>query len=87
MSPKSKYNRRNISQNKPESTNPAEARTAGAAQTVNTGSLKSTNTAAANAKAILDMTSSETFLSDLKWIGIVTAIILVFLIVAYFLFH
>jgi hypothetical protein len=87
MSPKSKYNRRNISQNKPESTNPAEARPAATAQTVNTGSLKPTNTATANAKAIMDMTSSETFLSDLKWIGTVTAIILVLLIVAYFMFH
>ena len=84
---KSKYNRRNIAQNKAESINPGTPGIAAASQSINTGGLKTTSAAAANAKALNDMTSSSIFLSDLKWIGIVTAIILILLVVAYYLFH
>lgn len=84
---KSKYNRRNIAQNKAESTNPGAPGIAAATQTINAGSQRTTSTAAANAKTLNDMTSSSVFLSDLKWIGIVTALILILLVVAYYLFH
>jgi hypothetical protein len=87
MSPKSKYNRRNISQNKAESGIPAAPASIPSTQTVTSRNMRSPSTAEANAKAVLDMTSSSTFLSDVKWIGIVTIIILVLLVAAYFLFH
>jgi hypothetical protein len=86
MSPKSRYNRRNVSQNKVESASPA-SESVPAAQTVNTRNMRSASTAAANEKTVMEMTSSKTFLSDLKWISFVTLIIVILLIAAYFLFH
>jgi hypothetical protein len=90
---KSKYNRHNNPQKK---ASPNETSIAGPARidqkpnvqvasTFNTKSNQSSNTAA---KANLDLlATSKSFISELKWITLVTGIIIILLISSYFIFR
>lgn len=84
MSSKSKYNRRNISQ----TANPANPGAAVSAQTVDTRNMRSGQSANLNPKVAFDMAAASMhFKSELKWIGAVTTIILVLMIVSYYIFR
>jgi hypothetical protein len=90
---KSKYNRYNNPQKKAgsnENSISGPARTdqkppVQVANTLNTRSNQSSNTAA---KTNLDLTAtSKNFVSELKWITLVTGIIVILLISSYFIFR
>jgi hypothetical protein len=84
MSSKSKYNKRNVSQNKTESANPAEP-SAQAKPVYTQKSNPSTNTAT---KAMLDMSiAADNFKTEIKWISLVSVLIAILLVVSFFLFR
>jgi hypothetical protein len=93
MPSKSKNNRRNLYPNKAQDT---PQRTPGVSQVSQTQeapsngarNLRQSSTANTAAKTMLDMnTAAEYFKSEIKWISLVTALIVIFLIASFFLFR
>jgi hypothetical protein len=93
MPSKSKHNRRNISQKKTQDATQGTPATSVATQTqetqlVNARSLRQSSTANTAAKTMLDMNESAgNFKSEIKWISLVTVLILVLLVVSFFIFR
>jgi hypothetical protein len=79
MSSKSKYNRRNVSQNKTATPDTVNAETTPAYQTAGGKTLKAT----ASVNTFDMAVASQHFVSELKWISIVTLIIVALMIASY----
>jgi hypothetical protein len=87
MSSKSKYNRRNISQNKTESAAPSNLKEASAAPAIER-SPKSNPAGNTAARAMLDMSVAVgNFKTELKYISLVAVIMVACLIASYYIFR
>jgi hypothetical protein len=93
MPSKSKNNRRNIVPNKAQDSTQRTPAASQASQTqeapLNVGrNLRQSSTANTAAKTMLDMNAAtEYFKSEIKWISLVTALIVILLIASFFMFR
>jgi hypothetical protein len=83
MSPKSKYNRRNVTQTNTATLNTANAEMRPETQTTSGKTPKAT----ASVNAFDMVVASQHFVSEIKWISIVTVIIIVLMIASYLIFR
>jgi hypothetical protein len=87
MSTKSKRNRRNIPQNRKSTAVPAVSSMASITKVDTTQISKIAGPNADSSKAAVLVPSSVYFLRDLKWTGVVTAIVIVLLIISFLVFR
>jgi hypothetical protein len=93
MSPKSKYNRRSVSPKKTQDSTQgtptaSQATQAQEPQPVSARNLRQSSTANTAAKTMLDMNvAADNFKSEIKWISLVTVLILILLVASFFIFR
>jgi hypothetical protein len=88
MSPKAKKNRRNISQNKRGPGNFVTSPSSISTQTGQTQAAPEISSFSRSSKTnVYEVPNDTSFLKDIKWIGLVTLVIIILLIVAYLLFR
>jgi hypothetical protein len=87
MSTKSKRNRRNIPQNTKSTAVPAVSSMESITTVDTTQISKTAAPYAGSSKTAVLVPNSVYFLRDLKWIGVVTAIIIVLLVISFLIFR